>query len=50
MGTLRTTVYLEADLNRALKLEAAEAETSLSELVNRAVRHFDPYDVPVLWV
>jgi len=34
----RTTVYLDPDLHRALKLKAIETSTSLSELVNRAVK------------
>ncbi len=34
----RSTVYLDADLHRALKVQAAETSSSLSELINRAVR------------
>ncbi len=34
----RATVYFEPDLHRALKLQAAETSTSLSGLINRAVR------------
>ena len=34
----RTTVYLDPDLHRALRLKAAETAGTLSELVNRAVR------------
>jgi len=34
----RTTIYLNHDLHRALKLKAIETSTSLSELVNRAVK------------
>ena len=34
----RTTVYLEPDIHRALRLKAAQTNTSLSALVNRAVR------------
>lgn len=34
----RSTVYLDADLHRALKVQAAETSTNLSELINRAVR------------
>ena len=34
----RTTIYLEADLHRALKMKAAETDSSLSDLVNQAVR------------
>ncbi len=34
----RATVYFDADLHRALRLKAAETETSLSDLVNEAVK------------
>lgn len=34
----RATVYFDPDLHRALRIKAAEAETSLSDLVNEAVR------------
>lgn len=34
----RVTVYLEPELHRALKLQAAETGRSVSELVNEAVR------------
>ena len=34
----RSTVYLDADLHRALKVKSAETEYSISELVNEAVR------------
>jgi hypothetical protein len=34
----RTTVYLEPDLHRALRLKAVEADCSISDLVNGAVR------------
>jgi hypothetical protein len=34
----RATVYLNADLHRALRVKAAETDQSLSELVNTAVR------------
>lgn len=34
----RATVYLEAPLHKALRLKAAETETSVSELINSAVR------------
>ena len=36
--TKRATVYFDANLHRALRLKAAEADTSISELVNTAVR------------
>ena len=34
----RATIYLEAPLHRALRLKSAETDTSISELVNEAVR------------
>ncbi|MCG8607587.1 CopG family transcriptional regulator [bacterium] len=34
----RATVYLDADLHRALKIKSAQSEQTLSELVNAAVR------------
>jgi hypothetical protein len=34
----RATVYLEADLHRALKLKAAVSDRSVSDMVNEAVR------------
>jgi hypothetical protein len=34
----RSTIYLDPDLHRALRLKAAETGTTLSELVNEAVR------------
>jgi hypothetical protein len=34
----RTTVYLEPDLHRALRLKSIETDTSISDLVNEAVR------------
>ena len=34
----RATVYLDADLHRALKIKAAQNDRSLSDLVNQAVR------------
>jgi hypothetical protein len=34
----RATVYLDAELHRALRLKAADTDDSLSELVNNAVR------------
>jgi hypothetical protein len=34
----RSTIYLDHDLHRALRLKAAETGTTLSELVNEAVR------------
>ncbi len=34
----RTTIYLDADLHRALRLRAAESDESVSAMVNDAVR------------
>ena len=34
----RATVYLDPDLHRALRLNAAEMDKSISDLVNDAVR------------
>jgi type II secretory ATPase GspE/PulE/Tfp pilus assembly ATPase PilB-like protein len=34
----RATVYFDPSLHRALRIKAAETETSVSELVNDAVR------------
>ncbi len=34
----RSTVYLDPDLHRALKVQAAETSTNISELINRAIR------------
>ena len=34
----RTTVYLDSDLHRALRLKAVETDSSISDLVNGAVR------------
>jgi hypothetical protein len=37
-ATKRSTVYLEADLHRALHLKAVETERSVSALINEALR------------
>jgi len=34
----RATVYFEDDLHKALKMKAAEASSSVSDLVNQAIR------------
>ena len=34
----RATIYLDADVHRALRLKAAAADRSISEMVNDAVR------------
>ena len=36
--TKRATVYLDAELHKALRLKAAETSRSISELVNNAIR------------
>lgn len=36
--TNRATVYLDTELHRALKIKAAETDTTVSDLVNAAVR------------
>ena len=35
----RSTVYLDPDLHKVLKLKAVETSRSISDLVNEAVRH-----------
>lgn len=37
-STVRSTVYLEADLHQALRLKAATAHRSISDIVNDAIR------------
>jgi post-segregation antitoxin (ccd killing protein) len=34
----RATVYLDPDLHKALRLKAVETSTSVSELINKAIR------------
>ena len=34
----RTTIYLDPDLHRALRIKAAETDRSISDLVEEAVR------------
>jgi plasmid stability protein len=36
--SVRSTVYLEADLHQALRLKAAHSHRSMSDIVNQAVR------------
>ena len=36
--TKRATVYFDPELHRALKLKAVETSSSISELVNEAIR------------
>jgi plasmid stability protein len=38
MMSKRATIYFDEELHRALRLKAAEADRSVSELVNEAVR------------
>lgn len=38
MSSCRTTVYLDEELHRALRLKAAETGTRISSLINDAVR------------
>lgn len=35
---VRSTVYLESDLHRALRLKSAHSKRSMSEIVNEALR------------
>jgi len=37
-AALRSTIYFEPELHRALRLKAAHTQSSLSHLVNEAVR------------
>ncbi|MBW7988401.1 MAG: ribbon-helix-helix protein, CopG family [Planctomycetes bacterium] len=37
-NTKRTTVYLDSDLHRALRIKAAQTEHSMSELVEEAIK------------
>jgi hypothetical protein len=37
-GTKRATIYLDSDLHRALRMKAAETSSSISEIVNNAVK------------
>jgi len=37
-NTKRTTIYLDPELHRALRVKAAETEHSMSELVEEAIR------------
>ncbi len=49
-GSQRTTVYLEQDLHRALRLQAAETRTSVSALINDALRGCPwPQPGPASW-
>jgi len=37
-NTKRTTLYLDSELHRALRIKAAETEHSMSELVQEAIK------------
>ena len=37
-GTKRATIYMDDDLHRALRMKAAETSSSISEIVNNAVK------------
>lgn len=37
--TKRATVYFEPEIHRALRLKAVETDTTVSDLVNSAVKH-----------
>lgn len=37
-ATKRATVYLDSELHRALRLKAVQSESSISDLVNNAVK------------
>lgn len=37
-SSVRSTVYLDSDLHRALRLKAASVHRSMSDIVNEAVR------------
>jgi hypothetical protein len=36
--TKRATIYMDAELHRALRMKAAETSSSISEIVNHAVK------------
>ena len=37
-NTKRTTVYLDSDLHRALRIKAAQTDNSMSDLVQEAIK------------
>jgi predicted transcriptional regulator len=37
-GTKRATIYMDAELHRAVRMKAAETCSSISEIVNHAVK------------
>ena len=47
-GTKRATIYMDAELHRALRMKAAQTCSSISEIVNHAVRLLLADDAEVL--
>ena len=47
-GTKRATIYLDSELHRALRMKAAETSSSISEIVNNAVKLALAEDAEVL--
>lgn len=39
MSTTRSTDYLDCGLHKTLKIKSIETESSVSELINMAIRH-----------
>jgi len=37
-GTKRAAIYMDSELHRALRMKAAETSSSISEIVNHAVK------------
>ncbi len=37
-GTKRATIYMDSELHRALRMKAVETSSSISEIVNNAVK------------
>ena len=37
-GTKRATIYMDSELHRALRMKAAETSSSISEIVNNAIK------------
>ena len=46
--TKRATIYMDAELHRALRIKAAETCSSISEIVNHAVKLLLAEDTEVL--
>jgi len=47
-GTKRATIYMDSELHRALRMKAAETSSSISEIVNNAVKLALAEDAEVL--